>query len=182
MIYNEYTISIERFSMIYKTGKLSLLSVGGILPGYVLKGKFAAIIKFLNDILGVEKPDMIKEIIKEKMSNLINNFFPNLYNALLLNPTKEMIDLYKSYFGKAPETKEDLQRILKEQEKQIKIFKSLYPDKKIEPDQEFDFDAFINGLELTRGIHINRKDMLYTLGPHYKSAIELNRERQKVAK
>ena len=182
MIYNEHTISIERFSMVYKTGRLSLLSAGGMVPGFLLRGRFAAILKFLNELLGADDPDMLKDVVKLRMSNLINVMLPSLYNGLLTGPTKEMIEWYKAYFGKAPETSEDIQRVLSEQKKQAKMYKALYPEEKIEHDTPFDFDAFVNGLEFTRGIQIDRKDKLYTLKAHYSNAVEINRLRQKVKK
>lgn len=181
MIYNEYTISIETFSMVYKTNDLSLLSIGKILPGRLLRRRFKKIIDFFNKMLIVKEENITQLILKQKMSNLINNLLPNLFNGLMTNPTDDMIDWYKLYFGRIPETKEDLEGIVKEREKQLKIYNQMFPNIPVkENDTPFDFDAFVNGLEITNGIPINRKDRLFTLGSHYNSAVQMNEQRKRL--
>lgn len=181
MIYNEHTISIETFSLIYKTNDLSLLSVGKILPGRLLRRRFKRIIEYFNEMIAAEKKDLTQIILQRKLSNLVNNVLPNLFNGLMTNPTDEMIDYYKSYFGKDPETKEDLKRITLERDKQLKIYNSLFPEIPTnEGDAPFDFDAFVNGLEITNGTPINRRDRLYTLKSHFDSAVQMNATRKKM--
>ena len=115
------------------------------------------------------------------MSNLINNLLPNLYNGMLTNPTDEMIDWYKDYFGRTPSTKEDLKSIMSEREKQLKTYNLMFPNIKVEENEtKFDFDAFVVGLEITNGIPINRKDKLHSLGAHYKAAVQMNEQRKKL--
>ena len=181
MIYTEYTISIETFSLVYRTNDLSLLSIGKLLPGRLLRRRFKKIVDFFNKMLSVKEENINQLILKQKMSNLINNLLPNLFNGLMTNPTDEMISWYKSYFGRTPETKEDLQGIVKEREKQLKIYNLMFPNIPVkENDTPFDFDAFVNGLEITNGVQINRKDRLYTLGSHYNSAVQINEHRKKL--
>lgn len=181
MIYNEYTISIETFSLIYKTGDLSLLSIGKILPGRLLKRRFIKIVDFFNEMLSQKDEDLTKQFIKRKMSNLINNLLPNLFNGLMTNPVEDMIKWYKSYFGHTPATKEDLKTIMKEREKQLKIYNQMFPKIPIKEDEvPFDFDSFVSGLEITNGIAINRKDKLFTIGSHYNSAVQMNNARSKL--
>ncbi len=181
MIYNKYTISIEQFSMIYKTNDLSLLSVGKILPGRMLRRKWLTIVEFFNKMLDTKEEDLTLLILKQKMSNLVNNLLPNLYNGMLTNPTDEMIDWYKSYFGRIPKSKEDLKAIISERQKQLKMYNLRFPNIKVEEnDTPFDFDAFVVGLEITNGIQINRRDKLNTLGAHYKAAVQMNEQRKKL--
>ena len=167
--------------MIYKTNDLSLLSVGKVLPGRLLRRRFKNIVEFFNKMLDTKEEDFTKLLLKQKISNLINNLLPNLYNGMLTNPTNEMIDWYKSYFGRTPSSKEDLKAIMSEREKQLKIYNQLFPNIPVEEnDTSFDFDAFVSGLEITNGMPINRKDKLYTLGSHYKSAVQMNEQRKKL--
>ena len=181
MIYNEYTISIETFSLIYRTNDLSLLSVGKLVPGRLLRRRFKKIVEFFNKMLGGKEENLTQQIMKRKLSNIINNLLPNLFNGLMTNPTDEMIDWYKAYFGRIPQTKEDLKGIIKEREKQLKIYNSLYPAIPVEENETpFDFDSFVSGLEITNGMPINRKDKLYTIGAHYKSAVQMNEQRKKI--
>ena len=133
-------------------------------------------------MIGEDEVDLTKEFIKRKMSNLINNLLPSLFNGLMTNPTDEMIDWYKRYFGRIPKTKEDLQAILQEREKQFSIYNQMFPEITLDDDKEpFDFDAFVNGLEITNGVQINRKDRLYTIGAHYNSAKQMNRLRENIS-
>ncbi len=145
----------------------------------MLRRKFKKIVDFFNKMLGGEDIDSIQEIRKCKMSNLINNVFPNVFNNLMTDPSDEVIEWYKSYFGRVPSTKEDLQAIPKEREKQLKIYNQLFPEIVEDENKEaFDFDEFVNGLEITNSTPINRKDRLYTLGSHYKSAVQINQLRK----
>ena len=167
--------------MIHKTNDLSLLSVGKILPGRALRRRWIGIVEFFNKMLDTKKEDLTQLCLKQKMSNLINNLLPNLYNGMLTNPTDEMIDWYKEYFGRIPSSKEDLKAIMSEREKQLKMYNMMFPNIPVkENDSPFDFDAFVSGLEITNGMQINRKDKLYTLGSHYKSAVQMNEQRKKL--
>ena len=167
--------------MIHKTNNLSLLSVGQLLPRRMLRRKWAILVDFFNKMLETKEEDLTLLILKQKMSNLINNLLPNLYNGMLTNPTDEMIKWYKDYFGRVPSSKEDLQAIMNEREKQLKMYNMMFPNIKVEEnDTPFDFDAFISGLEITNGMQINRKDKLYTISSHYKSAVQMNEQRKKL--
>ena len=167
--------------MVYKTNDLSLLSVGKILPGRMLRRRWKVIVEFFNKMLETKEEDLTLLILKQKMSNLINNLLPNLYNGMLTNPTDEMIKWYKDYFGRIPSTKEDLKAIMNERTKQLKMYNMMFPNIPVkENDTPFDFDAFVSGLEITNGMQINRKDKLYTLGSHYNSAVQMNEQRKKL--
>lgn len=167
--------------MIHKTNDLSLLSVGKIIPSRALRRRWAVIVDFFNKMLEIKEEDLTLLILKRKMSNLINNLLPNLYNGMLTNPTDDMIQWHKEYFGRLPSSKEDLKAIMNERAKQLKMYNMMFPNIKVEENETpFDFDAFISGLEITNGMQINRKDKLYTLGSHYKSAVQMNEQRKKL--
>ena len=169
--------------MIHKTNDLSLLSVGKLLPGRALRRRWISIVEFFNKMLDTKEEDLTLLILKRKMSNLVNNLLPNLYNGMLTNPTDEMIKWYKDYFGRVPSSKDDLKAIMNERTKQLKMYNLMFPNipvKENENDTPFDFDAFISGLEITNGMQINRRDKLYTLGSHYKSAVQMNEQRKKL--
>lgn len=182
MIYNEHTISIETFSLVYKTNDFAHLSTNKLYPKRLLKRKFHRIVDFFNVMIaGDDDQDEKMQFLKLKMRNMINNLLPNLYNGLLVKPTQEMGEWFKSYFGKDIETKEDLKLILLEREKQLKMFNQLFPEIDVqEQDEPFDFDQFVSGLEISTGNTINRRDKLYTLGSHYKNAVKLNKQREKM--
>ena len=147
----------------------------------MLRRKYQKIVDFFNKMIGEDEVDLTKEFLKRKMSNLINNLLPSLFNGLMTNPTDEMIDWYKKYFGRIPKTKEDLKAILNEREKQFQIYNQMFPEIVLDDGKEpFDFDAFVNGLEITNGVQINRKDRLYTIGAHYKSAVQMNKQQEKI--
>ena len=103
-----------------------------------------------------------------------------LYTGLLYQPTPYLEDLYKHYFGKKPETGEDLIKILNEADRLAKRYKAMFQQEK--PDDEEDkgasLEEVILGVEMILDRTIDRTMKIYQFKYYYDKSLEVIRRRE----
>lgn len=178
-----YTMTFNRFCEMHKRRKISYASRLGFITPKILSARWANdLFNFAREILQGDKGDLLDEYRKRKISNLVNNYLPAMYNALMWTDSSEIKGFYKDYFGKDFENINDLKAIQSEISKLTNQYNSLFSNDDDLPEKEIDFEEILFSIEISLGIPINRKEKLYKFESYYKKALEVIQSTKKQLK
>lgn len=184
MIYNIYTISLERTSLLFETGRPRYLVRFGAYPGRFLNGQFEKFKVEFNKLFNQNKTinELSMGMTLMKMYNRAYNLLPALQKAILYtDETDRSFEIYKRYFGKEMKTIQDYNHIQAEIDRlKTKIKEMQASNKKDEGDgSDFSFEKIISNVETILGQPIDRKMKLYAFKHKYDTALKRAKDYEK---
>lgn len=184
MIYDIYTISLERTSLLFETGKHRYLVRFGAYPRRYLKRQFEKFNTQFNHLFNQNKTlnELSLSMTLLKMYNRAYNLLPALQKSILYtDETDRPFAVYERYFGKKMQSVDDFKKIGVEIERLKKKIKELEKAKsKDEQDvDKFSFEKIISNVETILGQSIDRQMKLYAFKHKYDTAIKKARDYEK---
>lgn len=173
MVYNAYNIPIWRVGLLFETKKLKHLSKIW-LPGILLSFYYRRFNKKYNEWFNKKSSDKLKDLINDwqllKLKNKVSNLLPALYMSLSYAKDESSKEIYEEHFGKYPNDKDALERILGEIRKVNDMLKAL--DKPKEQEAGITFTELVARVEASRDLTIDRNISLFEFKTIYDLEIE----------
>lgn len=184
-IKSKYELTLNEVSLLFETGKLSILKRSKYVPSFILKRGFEKFSVEFAEMFNREQVNQLIEddIIKLKIINEVNNILMPLYMGLLISENPGFRKVYEAKFGRPYQKTEDLKIIIMEIDRlKHKITEFSHPEKKVKDAKKLFFEEVITYVETLMERNIDREMKLYQFKFQYDLAVKRAAEMEKMRK
>ena len=152
-----------------ETGNISLVCRYWM-PRFLCRHGYIKFMTMFDEIFSGSDKDFKQEVIRIMMWNKLKNILPMMHTLLATEDNEYAAELFEHYYGKKPESLDDLELIRNEIKRLSDRYKIMFRKKKVEaPVESVTFENIIQGVEtVLEKPHIPRSIVLYQFEEYYK--------------